>query len=181
MNSSGSDSPDPRLGYSRRSYFGWLAGLCAAGVGAALAMPLVRYVFYPLRAQATRIQWSDVGPVSDFASITAPVQRSITVDQIDGWRRVVSDKVVYVTKARSGQLKVLSAVCPHLGCSVQWRSAKGGFECPCHGAVFGSDGSRTGGPAPRGMDTLETRVEDGRLVVRYQYFRQLVPFKEVVG
>jgi Rieske Fe-S protein len=181
MDATGNNLPDPRPGYSRRSYFGWLAGLCAAGVGAALAVPLVRYVFYPLRAQTTRIQWSDVGSISDFASIAAPVQRSITVDQIDGWRKMVSDKVVYISKAKSGQLEVLSPVCPHLGCSVQWRSAKGGFECPCHGAIFAPDGSRVGGPAPRGMDTLETRVENGRLMVRYQYFRQLVPFKEAAG
>jgi menaquinol-cytochrome c reductase iron-sulfur subunit len=181
MNPIDNNSPNPQMDYSRRSYFGWLAGLCAAGVGAALAVPLVRYLFYPLRAQTTWIQWSDVGPVSDFAAITAPVQRSITVDQIDGWRKMASDKVVYITKARLGQLEVLSAVCPHLGCSVQWRSAKGGFGCPCHGAVFGPDGARISGPAPRGMDTLETRVENGRLMARYQYFRQLVPFKEVAG
>jgi Rieske Fe-S protein len=150
-------------------------------VGAALVVPLVRYVFYPLRAQTTQIQWSDVGLVSEFVSITAPVQRSITVDQIDGWRKMVSDKVVYISKARSGQLEVLSAVCPHLGCSVQWRSAKGEFECPCHGATFAPDGSRMAGPAPRGMDALQTRVANGRLLVRYQYFRQLVPFKEAAG
>jgi hypothetical protein len=31
------------------------------------------------------------------------------------------------------------------------------------------------------MDELDTRVEDDRLKVRYQYFRQLVPTKEVIG
>ena len=76
---------------------------------------------------------------------------------------------------------MLSAVCPHLGCSVQWRASKSEFECPCHGASFRPDGARTGGPSPRGMDALETKVQDGRLMVRYQYFRQLVSTKEVIG
>jgi hypothetical protein len=33
----------------------------------------------------------------------------------------------------------------------------------------------------RGMDTLETSVLDGQLQVRFQYFRQLVSDKEVIG
>jgi hypothetical protein len=31
------------------------------------------------------------------------------------------------------------------------------------------------------MDTLETSVQDGHLQVRFQYFRQLVSDKEVIG
>jgi hypothetical protein len=31
------------------------------------------------------------------------------------------------------------------------------------------------------MDTLETTIQDGQLMVRFQYFRQLVPDKEVIG
>jgi len=31
------------------------------------------------------------------------------------------------------------------------------------------------------MDRLESKVEDGKLVVRYQNFRQLVPNKEVIA
>lgn len=166
---------------SRRSYLGWLIGLCTAGVGAVLSIPLIRFTLYPLRTQTTETKWSDAGPASDFATITNPVERSITVEQIDGWRKTVAEKIVYVSKTPTGQLEVLSAVCPHLGCSVQWRSSKHEFECPCHAASFGPDGSRSGGPAPRGMDSLETQVQNGRLMVRYQYFRQLVPTKEVIG
>ena len=36
-------------------------------------------------------------------------------------------------------------------------------------------------PPPRGMNELDAMVEDGRLKVRYQYFRQLVPTKEVIA
>jgi hypothetical protein len=31
------------------------------------------------------------------------------------------------------------------------------------------------------MDTLESSVQDGQLLVRFQYFRQLVSDKEVIG
>lgn len=181
MSAANSNISDAERGASRRSYLGWLMGLCTAGVGTVLAVPLIRFSLYPLRVKTTEVQWSDAGPVSDFASLTTPVERSVTVEQIDGWRKEVSEKVVYVTKSSTSQLQVLSAVCPHLGCSVQWREAKREFECPCHAAAFGPDGSKLGGPAPRGMDTLETQIQNGRLMVRYQYFRQLVPTKEIIG
>jgi menaquinol-cytochrome c reductase iron-sulfur subunit len=166
---------------TRRSYLGWLIGLCTAGVGAVLSVPLVRFLIYPLRAVTTEVKWSDAGPVSELASTAGPVQRAITVEQVDGWRKTVSNKVVYLTKASGGQLQVLSAVCPHLGCSVQWSENKHRFVCPCHTAVFEPDGSRVSGPAPRGMDSLPSQIQNGRLMVRYQYFRQLVPTKEVIG
>jgi menaquinol-cytochrome c reductase iron-sulfur subunit len=166
---------------TRRSYLGWLIGLCTGGIGAALSVPLIRFSLYPLRVQTTEVKWSDAGPVSDFASLSLPVQRSITVEQVDGWRKSVAERAVYVTYDTKGHLQVFSAVCPHLGCSVQWRDSKHEFECPCHAAAFGRDGSKLGGPAPRGMDSLETRIENGHLMVRYQYFRQLVPTKEVIG
>jgi hypothetical protein len=47
--------------------------------------------------------------------------------------------------------------------------------------VFAADGTLMSGPPPRGMDELDAMVEDGRLKVRYQYFRQLVPTKEIIA
>lgn len=166
---------------TRRSYIGWLIGLCSAVVGAVLAVPLIRFSLFPLRTRTTDIKWSEVGAESDFAALVAPVQRSVRVEQLDGWRKTVSDKVVYVARDTRGKLQVLSAVCPHLGCSVQWRGAEQRFMCPCHGAVFTAEGARVSGPAPRAMDSLTSEVQNGRLMVRYQYFRQLVSKKEVIG
>ncbi len=181
MNSVKRDVSAMDLTATRRSYLGWLVGLCTAGVGVVLSIPLIRFSLYPLRSRTTEVKWSDAGSVSDFASLASPVQRSVTVEQIDGWRKAVSEKVVYVTKNSSSQLQVLSAVCPHLGCSIQWRQSKHEFECPCHAASFAPDGSKLSGPSPRAMDSLETQVQNGRLLVRYQYFRQLVPTKEIIG
>ena len=165
----------------RRSFFAVLLGAGAAGVGALLAVPLVRFVLHPLLRVTTPASWSDVGSVEEFASGALPVKKLITIDQRDGWRKIVSEKAVYVIKDANGQLGVLSSVCTHLGCSVPWRPERNQFVCPCHIGIFAPDGKLVGGPPPRDMDRLETKVEDGVLKVHHQYFRQLVKDKQVIA
>lgn len=166
---------------TRRSFLGVLLGFGSAVVGAALAVPLIRVALHPLLSKTTETGWSDLGKADEFASIKAPMKKLITVEQRDGWRKIVSEKAVYILPARDGVQRVLSPICPHLGCSIPWIEAKQQFICPCHSAIFGSDGVRMGGPAPRAMDDLECKVDNGILKVRYQYFRQLVATKEVLA
>ena len=165
----------------RRSFLGGLLALGTSAVAALLAIPLGRFVLDPLWRTTSEVLWSDVGPAGDFATITAPMKVLVAIEQRDGWRKVLSEKPVYVVKAPDGRPRVLSAVCPHLGCSVQWNDAKGQFVCPCHSGMFGADGTFVSGPPPRGLDELDATIEGGRLKVRYQYFRQLVPTKEVLA
>jgi menaquinol-cytochrome c reductase iron-sulfur subunit len=165
----------------RRSFLGALLALGSACVGALLAVPLIRFALFPLLRRTTELKGSSVGQLSEFSALTDPVLKTIQIEQVDGWRKTISEKAVYVTKDTQGKLCVLTSVCPHLGCTVPWNKEKKQFACPCHGAVFAPDGSRVSGPSRRGMDTLETSVQDGHLQVRFQYFRQLIAVKEVVG
>jgi quinol---cytochrome c reductase iron-sulfur subunit, bacillus type len=166
---------------NRRSFLGALLAVGSAFVGALLSVPLVRFALFPLIRQTTDTKKSPVGSLSEFTSLTEPAMRTIQIEQIDGWRKTVSEKAVYITKDRRDQLCVLSSICPHLGCTVPWNKEKKQFICPCHGGTFSADGSRVSGPSQRGMDTLETSMQDGQLLVRFEYFRQLVSDKEVVG
>ncbi len=165
----------------RRSFLGVLLGLGSFFVGALLSVPLIRFALFPLLRRTTEIKESPVGALTDFSSLAAPVMRTLQIEQVDGWRKSVSEKVVYVTKDIQGQLLVLTSICPHLGCTVPWNKEKKQFVCPCHGATFAADGMRVSGPSRRGMDALETSIQDGQLLARYQYFRQLVADKEVIG
>jgi menaquinol-cytochrome c reductase iron-sulfur subunit len=165
----------------RRSFLGALVALGSAFVGALLSVPLIRFAIFPLIRRTTDLKSSPVGSISEFSSLTDPAMRTIQIEQIDGWRKTVSEKIVYITKDQQNQLSVLTSICPHLGCTVPWNKEKKQFICPCHGGTFSADGSRVSGPSQRGMDTLETSVQDGQLLVRFQYFRQLVSDKEIVG
>jgi menaquinol-cytochrome c reductase iron-sulfur subunit len=166
---------------NRRSFLGALLGVGSVFVGALLSVPLIRFALFPLLRRTTELKSSPVGALTEFSPLIEPVMRTIQIEQVDGWRRAISEKAVYVTKDKQGQLLVLTSVCPHLGCTVPWNKEKNQFICPCHGAVFTLDGSRISGPSQRGMDALETSVQDGQVLVRFQYFRQLVSDKEVIG
>lgn len=163
---------------SRRSFFGALMAIGTAGMGAILSVPVLRYVLYPLYAKSSGAEWSDVGPVTDFTSTGTPVRKTITFAQRDGWREVVSAQSVYVNHLADDQFEVLSAICPHLGCSVSWQPTQDEFVCPCHGGRFAPNGRHISGPPPRGMDALPTRVQDGKLQVHFEFFRSNVPNKE---
>jgi Rieske Fe-S protein len=165
----------------RRSFVGALFAMSAAAVSTLLAIPLVRFSTYPLRKAATETDWSDVGPVEEMSSLTEPTAKTITMERRDAWQTTSSQTAVYVLPSKDGQFRILSPVCPHLGCSVRWVGDQDKFICPCHSGTFTADGERISGPPPRSMDTLESKVEGGMLKVRYQYFRQLVPNKEVMA
>jgi quinol---cytochrome c reductase iron-sulfur subunit, bacillus type len=166
---------------SRRSFLGTLLGLGSLFVGTLLSVPLLRFALFPLLRRTTELKQSPVGDLNEFSSLTEPVMRTIQIEQVDGWRKAISEKAVYITKDSQGQLRVLTSVCPHLGCTVPWNKERRQFVCPCHAATFFPDGSRVSGPSLRGMDALETSAENGQLRVRFQYFRQLVSDKEIIG
>jgi menaquinol-cytochrome c reductase iron-sulfur subunit len=166
---------------TRRSFLAGLLAVGAAGVGALLSIPLIRFVLHPLLANTTARSWSEVGSLAEFTSLTAPVKRLVKITQLDGWRKTVQEKPIYVIRKANGAIAAVSAVCPHLGCTVPWTEREKKFVCPCHLAAFGADGALLRGPARRGLDELETKVESGTLLVQYQFFRQLTPQKEIMG
>ncbi len=66
--------------------------------------------------------------------------------------------------------------CPHLGCSVPWKTnaatpsgftGSAWFQCPCHGSTYTLSGIRVFGPAPRSMDTMAVEIDgSGNITVQ---------------
>jgi menaquinol-cytochrome c reductase iron-sulfur subunit len=165
---------------SRRSFLGVLLGLASTFVGALLAIPVLRYIFYPLTASAEDSNWAEVGSLASISDVQTPLRRTLDLKQRDGWLETVSQPIVYIIK-EGGKLKALSAICTHLGCTVPWDPGRNEFVCPCHGGTYSADGTHISGPPRRSLDSLETKVSGGKLMVKYQYFRPDVPNKEVVS
>jgi glycine/D-amino acid oxidase-like deaminating enzyme/nitrite reductase/ring-hydroxylating ferredoxin subunit len=51
----------------------------------------------------------------------------------------------------AGKVHEYSAVCPHLGCIVQWNAAEKTWDCPCHGSRFDKLGTVINGPANKDL------------------------------
>lgn len=57
----------------------------------------------------------------------------------------------------------ISTVCTHLGCIV--KTSKEGFDCPCHGSGFTTDGTVRKGPAPKPLPWLKVTNNGGTLTI----------------
>jgi menaquinol-cytochrome c reductase iron-sulfur subunit len=168
-------------GTDRRDFLSYITGALLSVLGLLVAVPAVGYLFAPLRgkrkADGAAGGFVDTGPVADL-----PVGewrlRTVTLDQQDAWKKKGQVRHSFWVR-RTGEgdqgITVLSPLCPHLGCPINWIADKDQFNCPCHGGIFNADGAHVGGPPPRSMDTLDFEVRAGRLWVRWQDFKIGVP------
>ncbi len=136
---------------NRRSFLGWggagFAALCsgvAVSFGAVLRF-LVPDVFYEPP------QTFKIGKPADFPY---------------GSPTFLADEKIYVFRDRENGFSVASAVCTHLGCTVNHFQSDDRFHCPCHGSVFAANGAVVHGPAPKPLPWFEvTLARDGQLNV----------------
>ena len=151
----------------RRAFLAIFLGAATSAFAALGSLPFARYILYPLYASAPEGSWIDIGALEDFGA-REPTRKLVNIEHLDGWQKTTSQEAIYVTRDSAGSLAVLSAVCPHLGCSVAWHSSSATFVCPCHGGCFAANGSRISGPPPRNLSSLPVKTDGGRLAIRYE-------------
>lgn len=86
------------------------------------------------------------------------------------------DKEIYV-----GGYVIFSSVCPHLGCRFAWDTGKNRFFCPCHNSEFTRDGEKVAGPAPRGLDPLPLREQNGKAEITWIRYKSSIPDRIIVS
>ena len=62
-----------------------------------------------------------------------------------------------VFKDENGQLEIIDAVCPHLGCGLKWNQADLSWDCPCHGSRFDTKGNILNNPTIKQAEIWCTR------------------------
>jgi menaquinol-cytochrome c reductase iron-sulfur subunit len=154
---------------SRRSFFTWLIVAAAGLIGISLAVPLSGYVASPAFKRRER-RWEDAGPVSDLP-VGEPTQRDLVMTIPDGYMQVAAVKGIWALRRATNEVTVYSPICTHLGCGFRWDWSVRRFKCPCHGSEFDPDGKVVAGPAPRPLDRLPVKVENGHLLVQYKEFK----------
>ena len=123
-----SNSNDPLI--SRRSFLALMGvGACLIGVGQMVGISSLGFL-YP-NAMKT--------PPSVFS-----IGRPDEILSREG--KIFNPKQKVFVETLSGKVRVQTAVCTHLGCTVNLSET--GYACPCHGSTYDRHGKNTGGPAP---------------------------------
>ncbi len=181
--------PESDRDVSRRKFFVWATGGIVALIGAGIAIPGVRYLIYPMY-QGFNNQWIKIGRREQILKEDTPEllkflkvnKEAYLVNTVEKTHWVVKAserlrKEIYsreenrIFREKDGSLVwendprvpliVYSGKCPHLGCAFRWGEEKRQFLCPCHLSVFTLNGAVMGGPAPRPLDVLPVRIENG--------------------
>jgi Rieske Fe-S protein len=144
------------------------------GIALLVAVPAFAYFLAPLRRRPGdgKPDFTDAGPLSE---IPVGQWRLIPLELVtrDGWKTTRLRQAIWVRRKGEGNqsIAVLSSICPHLGCPINWHTDQSQFVCPCHGGIFNTDGRNTAGPPPRAMDPLDYEVRGNRLWVRWRDFK----------
>ena len=170
---------------TRRGFLKTATVALGGALGAVMALPVVRYVFYPM---GRRVVSSSTDPVDVLAASSLPeggdpVRVEIRAAAMrDGWnvKRDVALGSAWVRQEEGGEVRAFSSVCPHLGCAVGYSQDEGTFVCPCHKSSFALDGEKLGGPSKRGLDPLPVSVEDGRVKVTFIRYQTDIPERKPV-
>ena len=158
---------------TRRSFFTKITAAISTFIGISLAVPLVGYVISPAFKRKKK-EWVTVAKLDELP-INEPKDLQYTETVEDGWLQTDSTKGIWAIKHKDNQVTVFSPICPHLGCGYRWDRQDRLFKCPCHGSIYDIDGKVKGGPAPRQLDTLPVKVENGQVLVIYKQFKSGLP------
>ncbi len=135
----------------RREFLDWAIGLAGATLAGFVVYPLVRYLVPPRIPEAvTRrvvaAKKDELKPGS-FKTFPFGSQPGILIRTADG------------------QYRALSAVCTHLGCTVQYRAGDRTIWCACHNGLYDLDGRNVSGPPPRPLERYVVHLEGDDVVV----------------
>jgi nitrite reductase/ring-hydroxylating ferredoxin subunit len=154
-------------GMSRRAMLVKVGIVLNGIVGAALAVPIVRFLLSPVTRENKfgYESWLSLGGLEQFPAgqTRLATYRNPVVNSWDGetgdiacWVRNVDDRI----------FQVFAINCAHLGCPVRWFPQSSLFMCPCHGGAYYQDGSRASGPPERGLFQYNHKIEDGKIFIK---------------
>lgn len=82
--------------------------------------------------------------------------KSVLEELLPGEGKVINynSQRVAAYKTEKGNLELVSAVCPHMGCIVNFNNSEKTWDCPCHGSRFKTCGELITGPSLTGLKEI---------------------------
>jgi len=134
---------------TRRAF---LAAAGAAGVlyTAALAYPIYRYLASPeeMALSATAV-----------TEVTLKDAEKLPLGSVLMYK--FGSRPAMLIHHENGKWVSMTAVCTHLGCTVQYEPQADRIHCACHGGVYNAyTGANVSGPPPKPLTTYKVAVSD---------------------
>ena len=128
-----------------------------------LAIPSAVYLFWPPRPKKADV-WTEAGKLSEL-HLNTPVELVFRRNRVDGWKVSSEKATAWGIKLSEAEVIAFAPQCPHLGCAYHWNTIKKEFLCPCHASTFSVQGDVLSGPAQRGLDRYDLKIEGDKLLV----------------
>jgi len=148
-----------------KSFTGMLIAFCSLLIGIPVVGSFIGSAFRKIKPG-----WIKLGEIQSLP-LGQPAHLTATEVQVDAYIRETAVRHIWAVRNSASEVTVFSPICPHLGCQFDWDASTSKFRCPCHGSVYSIDGKVLGGPAPRPLDTLPTKIEKGELSAEWMQFK----------
>ena len=137
---------------TRKRFIDWLLGTGVGGLLAAVIYPVTRYIIPPEVAESS---------VNSVTLAFKPTEMANNSGKIFRF----GSKPGILVRTESGELRAFSAVCTHLGCTVQYREDLKEIWCACHNGHYDLNGRNIEGPPPRPLPAYDVNVRGDQIVV----------------
>lgn len=138
----------------RRGFLKLLVGGVAVFWAGLTTVPFVRYLVSGKEESAgSEVSQVTVGPESDFPPGSSKNFQFGNIPAL-------------LVRSDAGEFTAFSAVCTHLGCTVQYSKPDKNIFCACHGGQFNpKTGENIAGPPPKPLTPLVAQVTEGVVIV----------------
>ncbi len=136
---------------SRRDFLKYLLNLGVVGFAASIFYPLIAYLKPPKQNEVV-VSSVSAGKLSAFEKDSGKIIR-------------FGSKPVIVIRTASGDVRAFSAICTHLGCTVQFRKDFGTIWCACHNGKYDLNGKNISGPPPRPLDAYKAIIKGDEIII----------------
>ena len=164
-----------RVTTTRRRFMIGLIAVVSSLLGVIVGLPFIDALLGS-RFRSAKEKWIRVTELQTIPEGT-PVRLNFVMSQQDAYVQQTSVHSVWIVRQSPAAVTAFSPVCPHAGCYYNWDGRLGNFACPCHGSVFRINGPVVSGPAPRPLDALPVKIENGAVYVTWKRFKAGVPEK----
>ena len=135
----------------RRSFVNYLLSTSVGAVLAAILYPVARFLVPPKTPESSQLS-VEAAKVSDLKPNSGKVFK-------------FGSEPAIVIDTPGGEVRAFTAICTHLGCTVQYRPDLQHIWCACHDGHYDLNGKNIAGPPPRPLAPYNVNIRGDEIIV----------------